>query len=460
MPIRSYLALLVRHWMLILLVFALGVTASLAASLVQPNRYTATAEVFVSADSGSDLTQLNQGAALAQSVVRSYANLAETDYVLQRVRTRLDLAEPASSLAQTVDAESPTDTTFVDITVTGNAPAQAARVADAVADELILAVERLSRSGGTSASVPSVNLARVQSAASAIEQVSPTTRLNVVIGAVAGLIAGLMLALLRETLDNKVRTAATVESSGLGAVLASVPFDRKLVDQPLATLGNGSSHVSEAYLALRTQLQFIDFDRGKRTFVVSSARAGEGKSTTAVNLAIAVARAKSRVLLLDADLRRPALARYLGVEGDVGLSQVLVGGASMHEAIQTWNDGVVDFLPSGRIPPNPTELLQSKKMSELLGALANEYDIVVVDAPPLLPVIDAGILAHSTSGAILVAAAGQTRLSELGAAREVLTRLGAVQLGIVVTKVRNRHSATYGYGSYGAPREQTSEAQT
>jgi succinoglycan biosynthesis transport protein ExoP len=166
-----------------------------------------------------------------------------------------------------------------------------------------------------------------------------------------------------------------------------------------------------------------------KTIVVTSSLPGEGKSTTAINLAITLADAGSRVALIDADLRRPSLAEYMGLEGEVGLTTVLIGQADLRDAIQPWGDSSLHVLPSGQIPPNPSELLGSLSMANLLEQLTNRYDIVLIDTPPLLPVTDAAILATITGGALVVAAADRLHRQQLTDGLGSLETVGARVLG-------------------------------
>jgi succinoglycan biosynthesis transport protein ExoP len=202
----------------------------------------------------------------------------------------------------------------------------------------------------------------------------------------------------------------------------------------------------EAYRALRTNLQFLDFEAETRAFVVTSSISAEGKSTTAVNLALAIADAGRSVVIVDADLRRPKVANYLGVDGSVGLVDVLVGTSSLDDALQDWGEHGLAVLPCGPVPPNPSELLQSATMGELIATLRTRFDTVLFDAPPLLPVSDAAILSRQTSGALVVAAAKRVKKPQLRAALNNIDQVGARTLGIVITMVPVRGGDSYGYG--------------
>ncbi len=205
---------------------------------------------------------------------------------------------------------------------------------------------------------------------------------------------------------------------------------------------------AESFRSLRTNLQFLNLDGGHTNLVISSAGPGEGKSTTAANLAISLAETGARVVLIDGDLRLPQVARYMGIEGGVGLTDVLIGRAELRDVMQKWGRGKLYVLPAGRIPPNPSELLGSAAMDRVLAALAEHFEFVLIDAPPLLLVTDAAVVSKKTNGAILVAASGATKKPELVGAVRTLETAGANLLGVVVTMLPTKGPDSYGYGAY------------
>jgi capsular exopolysaccharide synthesis family protein len=231
-------------------------------------------------------------------------------------------------------------------------------------------------------------------------------------------------------------------------VIARIGYDDQAPTHPLIVQSSPHSHRSEAFRRLRTNLQFLDIADQPKTIVVTSSLAGEGKSTTAMNLAITLADAGSRVALVDADLRRPSIAEYMGLEGEVGLTTVLIGRADLKDAIQQWGSGSLYVLPSGQVPPNPSELLGSGSMAKLLAQLSSQYDVVLIDTPPLLPVTDAAILAKITGGAVVVAAADQLHRQQLSAGLGSLQDVGARVLGVVLNRVAHKQTDGYSYYDY------------
>jgi capsular exopolysaccharide synthesis family protein len=257
-------------------------------------------------------------------------------------------------------------------------------------------------------------------------------------------------AVLRETLDTRIRNEHDVESVTDVSILGGIVFDPKAAERPLIVHVDPRSPRAESFRSLRTNLQFLDVGRADRSFVVTSAVPSEGKSTTAANLAIALADSGASVLLIDADLRRPKMAQYMGIEGGAGLTDVLIGRAEVADVIQPWGRAKLFVLPAGRIPPNPSELLGSARMMHFIGEFNKNYDVVIYDTPPLLPVTDAAILAKSVGGALVVVSAGRTHKNQLRGAIAALANVEASISGLVLTMLPAKGPDAYGYGRYGS----------
>jgi capsular exopolysaccharide synthesis family protein len=187
-----------------------------------------------------------------------------------------------------------------------------------------------------------------------------------------------------------------------------------------------------------------------RTLLVTSSIANEGKSTIAANIAATLAETGARVLLVDTDLRRPSVAPLLGIEGAAGLTTVLLGRAAVSDVVQDWGSAGLEVLTAGTVPPNPSELLGSPAMRRLMQSLRQEYDYVVLDAPPLLPVADAAILSHVVDGTMVVANVRRARRRELRESLQNLEAVHARTLGLVLNQVRQDESV-YAYEGSGEP---------
>lgn len=207
------------------------------------------------------------------------------------------------------------------------------------------------------------------------------------------------------------------------------------------------SIVSEAYRTLRTNIQYSSFDKAIKTIVVTSAEAAEGKSTVSGNLALSFAQNEKKVIIVDCDLRKPSVHKNFKISNLSGLSEVLIGKANLDEVVQSRNENL-DILPSGKIPPNPSEMLSSTAMSNLIEKLREKYDIVILDSAPLQAVTDAQILSTKADGTILVIRAQRTNRDSVIEAKNLLTKVGANILGTVLHAVENtRGKYYYYYGS-------------
>lgn len=293
--------------------------------------------------------------------------------------------------------------------------------------------------------------------------VSPNPVRNGLLGALVGLLLGLGVAFLVERLDDTLTDREALEHT-LGEavpVLGEIPHivegRKSSVSVPtLVTVWDPSSLAAEAFGMLRTSILFLGVDQGLRTIQVTSASAEEGKSTVAANLAVSLAKAGKRAVLVDLDLRRPAAHTFFGMSNGIGFSTIMLDEATPNSALRlAGNVDRLAVLPSGTPPPNPSELLTSPRVPQILGALADIADILVVDSPPLLPVADALTIARLVDATILVARAGVSSRRALHAAVTGLRQVDARLAGVVLNDVSLRRSY-YGYrrypSAYHAPR--------
>ncbi|ACZ31899.1 capsular exopolysaccharide family [Xylanimonas cellulosilytica DSM 15894] len=437
MELADYLTLLRKRWLSITVLTTLGLLAGIAASSVATPLYTARAELFISARGTESLSDLVQGSTFTSRVMRSYVRLAQTPHVLQPVIDELDLDTTPAALAGQVRAENPLDTVLLDLVVEDASPQRAADIANAVARSVTSAVEEIERPDGAAAS--HVKLTLVRAAVVPSTPSSPNTQMNVALGLLVGLALGVGLAVLRAVLDTKVRTVTDVRHLTDAPVIGVVGHESDDTAHPLTILEAppGAPHV-EAFLRLRTSLRLRRdpaTNSPGRAIAVTSALPGEGKSTTATNIAVALARAGSTVALVDADLRAGTIAATLGIDAPTGLSAVLAGDAEADDVARTWGTDNLTVIPAGPAPHNPSELLDSERMRRVVHALTHRHDAVIIDTPALLPVTDGAIVAHHTRAAIVVAGAGDVDKAQLDEALAMLDSVDAQVLGVVVNRV-------------------------
>lgn len=273
---------------------------------------------------------------------------------------------------------------------------------------------------------------------------SPNLIINLLAAVFIGLGVGLAAAFILEAADETLATPEDVEHKLGVAVLGVIPRLVK-AESPLQVLGDIRSPLSEAYYSLRTALQFSTSDGAPRSLLITSSRAAEGKSTTAYATALSLARIGKRVLLVDGDLRNPSMHRTLGASNELGMSNILAGGASIEDVVQSTQTENLSFIPCGPLPPSPAELWSGDQFQRFLAETAKSHDHVVVDGPPVLGFADAPLLASALAGTIFVIEAGSTRRRQ---ARGALARLStgyAHLLGVVLTKF---DAKAVGYGGY------------
>lgn len=430
---HQYLAVIRRFWGVVVVAAVLGAGGAWGLSQIATPTYTATASVYFSLDYGNTATDLNQGSTYTQSQMLSFAQLAQSRLVLGPVIDKLGLSETTKALAGSISVNSPQNTVILDIAATDKDRAQASRVANAVAESLSSNVEKIAPKGLDGRTIVSARI--IEPAAVPLTPSAPNIRTNVIAGLLLGLIVGILILVLRELFDTRVRSALVVTSLTSIPLLGSIEreeakrFGLVMVQDPLNT-------AAEGFRQLRANLAYVAVESTTLSIVVTSSVPGEGKSMIASNLAIALSESDRRVLLVDADLRRPAITGYFGVEGEVGLTTLLVGRAEIDDVVQpSGTTGSLDILPAGSIPPNPSELLSSRAMAGLVEEFKQRYDVILLDTAPILSVADAAILARLADGALVIADRTKVHRAQLAQTLDSLDKSGAQVLGIVLNRV-------------------------
>ncbi|WP_214412883.1 polysaccharide biosynthesis tyrosine autokinase [Sphaerisporangium fuscum] len=435
-----YLRLVRRNWALTVLAVLLSVGIALIVTAKTPPKYQATITMLVSGqDKEGSLTTAIQAGALSQQRVQSYANLLSS----RRVVGRIAQGDEIGRVQANIKAEALPLTTLLRATVTDGDPRRAALLANKLGTTFSRLIDELERPPHSSRSTVKVTV--VDPATVPDRPVSPRPLVNIVVAVLIGLIIAFSSFVLRDRLDTTIKTSEVLHQVSKSPTIGVIGFEKDARQYPLVIREGGRSTRAEAFRSIRTNLQFIGIDRQPRSLVVTSGQEGDGKSSTAANLAIVLAQAGWRVLAVEADLRRPQLADYLGLERSAGLTDVLIGSAKLEEVTQTWGPSSLSVLTSGKIPPNPSEILASQEMRTLLARLRSEYDMVIMDAPPLLAVTDAAALAAICEGTLLVARYGRTRSEHIARATEMLASVNARLVGTVLNFVPTKVARTYGY---------------
>lgn len=446
MTLRDCMRIVRERWRVILAMVLVVVGAAGAVWYLRPSEYTAKVTLYVSAQNADTTQSAYQGAQLSQQRVTSYVELVTSTRVVEEVARQLGLGDPPADLAERITASSNPDSVLIDVAVVDRSPQRSADIANAVAQRFAALVDELERPTVVGAR-PSVAVRVVQPAAAPLRPSSSGLPEMLLVGLLAGVVLGVGAALVRNALDTSVTSPSQLRDAVRAPNLGTVTFDAQVPKRPLTLHEDPQSPRSEAFRQLRTNLQFIDVDQPRKVIAVTSSMPSEGKTTTLANLAIALASGGSRVLVIEADLRRPKLADLLGLERAIGLTSVLAGRIAAAHAVQHWSPGV-DVLASGPLPPNPSELLASQQMANLLAEMRTGYDVILLDTPPLLPVTDAAAVAPATDGVLLVCRFKATSREQASMARHALDAVGAQVLGTVFTMVPA--SGPRAYGQYNA----------
>lgn len=456
---HEYLATLRKQWFLIIALGLIGGLLGYLYASTLPAMYKSTSSVFVSSQQGETTGEILQGSNFTQAQVQSYAALAPLPVVLDPVIDKLDLDTTVDELSQAVTANIRLNTVIIDVTVVDRSADLAATIANAVTAELAIQAERLEARPGADGAGPTspVTMTTVASARVDPQPFSPNTRFITLTGLLAGLALAVAGALALEILDTRIRAQKDIERAGPHAYLGVVANRKRSSGQDILMLSDPHGSGAEDFRRIGANLDFANIDDPVRSIVVTSASPAEGKSSTSVNLALAMAERFDRVLLIDADLRKPSVAEYCQIEGAVGLTSVLVGSATLDQAIRSWADGAIDVLPSGVIPANPSQMLGTEVMADLIDNLTSQYDFIVIDSPPLLPVTDSLTLTKLTDGAVVVARYKSTRRQQLAQAVESLEAVSAGVIGVVLNAVPRRSKDAY-YGYVAQDEEKPDEA--
>lgn len=446
--LRAYLDIVRRRKLIVLAVTALAVAAAAVLSLRAQPVYRAESKIVIG--QGGGLVQPGFANSI-QPYTATMADLITSNIVAENVTRALNLDLSPHALLAKISTSINPQTAVVAVFVDDHDRNQAVRIDQQVA--VVFSQLIADRFGHLSTGQGSAPLtANVFDPAHALPgRVSPKPAQDIVIAFVLGLVLGLVGAFLREHFDRGLRTRDDVEAAYGVPVISQIPFVRLSKDErPLLIDGRGET--AEAFRALRANLQYLAVQRPLRTILITSASPEQGKTTVTANLAITLARSGASVVVVDGDLRRPRLEQTFEVgSGVAGLTSVLVGAADLQSVLRDipvaadpgQEGGRVALVPSGPLPPNPSELLSSAQMTSVLDRLSAQFDYVLIDSPPVLLVADALELARNADGVLIVVRRSRSSTDEARELRTTVARLGLQLLGTVFTDVEP-------VGSYGA----------
>lgn len=452
MDLRQYLKAMRKFWWVILIPAVLGAAFGAFSAARQEPVYQGSVTFFVRTTGEGTANGQFAGDQFAQRRVNSYVALLSTERLADRIIEATGLDLTTGQLRGMIGASGDVNTVLLDGTVTSASEEEARTIVEALAVEFVGLVDEVENTSNNGARVSLEVVSGPE-----VSQVPTRPMLTIALRTFMGLVVGFALALVFELRDTSVRTDEQLQQLGAGPLLGRVPADRRIKDAPLVINEESQSIRAEAYRQLRTNLQFIDLENPVQTLVITSSLPGEGKSNTSANLALTMAAAGHRVLVIEADFRRPRVADLFDVERAVGLSDALVGRVALDDVIQPWGSDRLEVLPSGQLPPNPSELLGSDSMARLIERCRSEFDTIIIDTPPLLPVTDAAVVASRADGTLLAIRHGRTSRHQVSMSIRSLEAVGANVLGSVFTMVPMDRAS--GYSSYQyEPHERSEDA--
>ncbi|GAA1384258.1 hypothetical protein GCM10009613_14870 [Pseudonocardia kongjuensis] len=432
MTTRAYVAVLRRQWPWIAGVLLLCVGAAAVATVVLPRTYQAQTTIYVSGQADGEYPVAVVEATLSR--MPSYRQLLTEDPVLDGAIDQLGMAESADDLRGRLVVDNEPQSLLLKLSATDGDPARAAAVANSVARSFVRVASSLDTP--TVAGRPPVVSARIVNVANPpTDPISPQSGTTMGLGLVAGLILGVAAAFAMDTRGRRIRTAAALAEAAPAAHLGSTlhrpePDTGTPVGMPAADAAD--------FRRLAANLQMVDLAHEHKAIVVTGPRPATGATTTACNLAVALAAEGRRVALIDADLAGRRIATTMRIESVGGLTAVLTGQTTFGRAMRTWSGGPgLSVLDAGTSPPSAIEFLRSPQMGTLIEELRIGYEIVVFDAPPLLDGPEAAVLAAQVDGAVLCCRSGRTTSREVAAALTVLDDASATLLGTVLTHTQD-----------------------
>ena len=432
MELGAYLAILWRRKWVIAVTVAVTVTVVIIGTLMATPKYVASTTLRVLTAAGGSADWVNYDIMYTDRLMNTYIKIATSRPVLEELMQRLGLHKPPK-----IEVEILANTELIQITVEDANPIVAREAANTLAEILVVQSEEL-YTGKRARDFVSV----VEPAVAPTAPSKARKGRNIALGVVVGLAGGVGLAYLFENLDTTLYTMEQIEEATELSVLGKIPSARK---RRQIALFNGNSPQGEAFRRLRTYIFTLDHDAPLQTLLVTSAEPREGKSTIVANLAFTVAQSGRKVIVVDADLRRPTLHKIFDLSNKIGLSSILTQEATLDEAVQDSKIPGVQALTSGPLPPNPAELLGSPQMTALIEQLVQQFDLVVLDTPSLLAVSDVAVLAPAFDGVVLVVGRAQAQRKAVRAARQQLADLKARSIGVVVNRAEQDGRYDYYY---------------
>lgn len=426
-----------RKWLITIITVIFAIVSFYMSSFVIPNLYESDVTIFIGKESGV-LAEFNfLDLQIGEQLIEDYKELIKTKTVRHEVVELVDRNMDPKVLLDQVSIRTVQDSRFMVISVLDRNPDKASRIANAIAEVLILKAEAV---------IGAKNIQIVDAAIPINEPVSPNVVRFTLVFTMIGLLVGFLISIIMVLMDTKVNNQDDIEYylkvTFLGQTL-KVKSGKS--DEELVLRTNKNSYDSELYKLIRTNLDFMTMENEKKTIMFTSSQASEGKTTTIANLAVAFSQIGKKVLIIDSDLRKPRLHKIYNLTNSRGLTNIIVNRQSFDEVVKRNVIKNLDILTSGPVPPNPNELLMSKKVDALFNHVKGIYDLILIDSPPVLPVADSLTLARDVDGVVLVVACKQTKKDDMVNSVKNIEKINVPILGLILAKVNVKKNNYYYY---------------
>jgi len=435
--------ILIKRKIAVIVGILIGLIIAVSINIYIKPQYEASTQMLFSqgqeASQNQPIQESYQAVLLSERLAQTFSQIISSRTLAERVIDRLKLRIAPEDLEKKVSADPVKDTQLIKLTITDTSPTRARMLANVYTYEFISMTEKAVHHS------PLVNISIIEKAAVPSKPVQPKPVLNLILGLCMGFMLGFGFAFLLEMLDTTIKETEEVEKLIGITSLGNVPK----ISKPLL-LDNDNDRSSESFRSIRTNLQYLNFDQSIKTLIVTSPNMGEGKTTTALNLAVVFAQAGTKVLLVDCDLRRPMVGKLFNRDQSKGLSNILVGAAAdAGSTLLSTDEEGLHIITSGPIPPNPADLLNSGRMDSLLADLKDQFDLVILDCPPVLGISDTLILASKADAVLAVASFGKTKKTDIVGTRDALGKVGARIVGFIMNGIPyDKRSGYYSYRSY------------
>lgn len=432
-----------KYILVIIPLISMLVGAVVSFFVLVPVYRTSTTVMVGRANAGTGVHLSHADILAAERLVRTYSAIAESRVVAEEVLASGGLDMTIGELMAKIETAPVRDTMLIEIAVSDADPVQAALLANKTADVFIERVTEITLVD---------NVKVVDKAIAPFAHAQPNERLNIIIAGVLGFMVATGLVFLREFLDQTIKTSDDVsrylDLPVLGSIAKMNNKEHDALHKNLITLNDPKSPVSETYRIVRTNIQFSSVDKSLKKLLITSPLMNEGKTVTSANLAVAFAKTGQRVVLVDADLRKPSQHKIFNLLNYQGLTSLLLGDVGIQEVLNETFEPTLSVITSGPIPPNPAEMLGSRKMESLLEELEGYADLIVLDMPPVTVVADTVVLAGKVDSVVMVLTSTQTLIDAAKRSKELLINSKANIIGTVLNMVDKESQDYYNYYYY------------